>query len=185
MKLKVNRYLLALAWVVVVHPAAAQGTAAGGGAESCRKFVQEFYDSYLKQSAKGKGVSDAIKVRRSAFSPEILRALKVDAVAQAKHPNEIVGLDFDPIFNGQDFANKYVVGKATNKGTRYLVEVFGIWNGKKDEIPSVTPELTWVNSQWRFQDFHYQRDPKKPSEDSLLSVLKALREERRRLPDGM
>jgi hypothetical protein len=106
--------------------------------------------------------------------------MKQDADAQAKNPGEIVGIDFDPFLNGQDFAQKYVVGKVTHKGDRYRVEVFGIWNGKKDEIPSVVPELMYSNGQWRFMNFYYHRDPKKPSEDDLLSVLRALREERKR-----
>lgn len=166
--------------VLVAFGPATNGATVADRRESCRKFVQEFYNWYSKRSEKGMGISGAIQARRSTFSPELLRRLREDAAAAAKHPNEIVGLDFDPVLNGQDFAKKYVVGKVTRKGGSYFVEVFGIWDGKKSEIPDVKPELVWINGRWRFENFHYQRDTKKPNEDTLLSVLRQLRDERKR-----
>src|SRR6266700_65299 len=75
--------------------------------ESCRNFVQEFYNWYIAKSAeqdnktreeRGDEVmgSDPLKYRKEAFSPELFRALKEDSEAQANSPDAIVGLNYDP-----------------------------------------------------------------------------------------
>ncbi len=147
--------------------------------QSCRKFVQSFYDWYVR-ATQNTGYEAAVKRRRSAFSPELLRRLNEDLAAQKKVPGEIVGLDFDPFLNAQDIAPKYTVGKVHQKGDRYLVQVFGIWSGKKGEIPSVEPELKRADGRWVFLNFHYHTDKKNPANENLLNVLKSLREERKK-----
>jgi hypothetical protein len=146
--------------------------------QSCRKFVQTFYDWYLKKCKGGGDYTYILKHRRNVLSQPLLRGLDEDAAAAAKSPHEIVGLEFDPIVYGQDFAEKYIAGRVKRRGDRFTVEVFTVWNGKKSEGPSVSPELAKVKGQWVFTNFHYAVDKPNPNDDNLLSVLKGLREER-------
>src|SRR5205807_3501027 len=133
------------------------------------------YSWYLQQSRKSGG-SDLTLKRSSNFSQEILRGLAEDAAAQRKSPQLIVGLDFDPILNAQDFADRYVGGKVTRSGDHYRADVYGISGGKKSRKPDVTPELVFEHGRWIFVNFHYGAKPKHPEEENLLSLLKAIRE---------
>lgn len=149
---------------------------------SCRTFVQGFYDWYVRRTLKAEarhesgGFDLAIKYRKYAFSRELFRLLKEDSDAQAKNAEgDIVGLDFDPFFNAQDFGERYVVGKITRKGDRFWVDVYGIWSGKKSEKPDVVPEVMFKRGRWLFVNFRY-------GNGDLLSTLKELREERQKRP---
>ncbi len=142
--------------------------------ESCRKFVGEFYVWYLKHS-NGGPLDKAVKLKKANFSPQLLRALEEDRRAAEKSPHEIVGLEFDPVLNSQDFAEKYIPGKVTQKGGRFLVEVHSVYDGKKSEVPAVTPELRHEGSRWVFINFHYKYENKS---DDLLSMLKQLKADR-------
>src|SRR5438128_5333219 len=72
-----------------------------------------------------------------------------------------------------------MAGKVTAKGDAYLVEVFGICEGKKNKTADVTPEVSFKDGKWVFVNFHYGNGGK---EDNLLSILKQLREERAKKP---
>jgi hypothetical protein len=147
--------------------------------QRCRKFVKDFYVWYenLDDSPRKEvPLKQAIQSRSNSFSPPLLSGLKSDIKAQSLNPGELVGLDFDPIFNAQLNAKPYDVGTVTVKNGRYLVEVYGTWNGKKGTKPDVIPELSLSNGKWIFENFHYQKE--QPSTD-LLKVLKQLRDERK------
>jgi len=148
---------------------------------SAKSFVQSFYTWYLSKGPRGKEKSsdDALKLKRSAFDTELYRQLKEDSDASAKNPGEIVGLDFDPFENSQDPCSRYVAGKVTAKGDAYLVEVFGICEGKKNKTPDVTPEVSFKDGKWVFVNFHYGNDGK---EDDLLNILRQLRDDRAKKP---
>lgn len=162
----------------------AQSPANTGSPEACKQFVQQFYDAYL---AADKAALDAdnhesayditLRDKKSNFSPELIAALQEDEAAAKKSPGEIVGLDFDPILAAQDIPERYVIGNVQTKGDRYLVEVFGFWNGKKNSKPDVVPELTFQNGNWVFANFHYG-ESEFPVNENLISVLKALKESR-------
>lgn len=148
--------------------------------QSCREFVQSFYNWYAKlarQESKESSDDRALKLKKTNFSTEIARRLKEDADASAKSRDGIVGLDFDPFLNAQDVGERYTVGKATKKGRNYLVEVYGTWNGKKGVKPDVTPELSNQGGHWIFENFHYQKTDI-PENENLLSVLSALKKDR-------
>jgi len=142
---------------------------------ACRNFVRAFYTWYVP----GHGVEDVLKSRRSALSPELVRMLKEDMEASAKSPDEIVGLDFDPFLNAQDVAERHEIGKATAKRDSFLVEVYGIWSGKKSEKPDVVAEVAFREGHWLFVNFHYGKT-ELPENENLLSVLKALKRERQK-----
>jgi len=142
-------------------------------AESCRRFVTEYYAWYVK-ATENSGYEQALKRRPSSFSAELIRRLKQDIAAQAKTPGEISGLDFDPFLNTQDVAQKYVAGKVTRIGKRFRAEVSALWNGKKDPKPAVIPELVFERGRWVFVNFHYNGTA------NLLKILADLRKERRK-----
>jgi len=148
-------------------------------ADSCRKFVQQFYRSYAAKCKKGYSAEQAVKAHPRSFSPAIIRALRENDAESKKHPGEIVGLDFDPILNAQDVAQRYEAGKPVVRGERYLVPVYGVWNGRKTALPDVTCELGSVNGAWRFEEFHYHRDKGKPDE-TFSQVMDSLRREWRK-----
>jgi Protein of unknown function (DUF3828) len=161
------------------QPSSNSGTAkaANETVASCRRFVQSFYDWYKGKA--GTNFEAALRDKRSAFDPELFKALQEDIQAQAKVPGEIVGLDFDPIVNSQDPCERYVVGSVTRKGDNYKVQVFGVCSGKKNAKPDVTAELATKDGQWQFTNFHYTYDS---GPSSLLAILESPRKEREQHP---
>jgi hypothetical protein len=145
--------------------------------KSCRDFVQGFYDWYVREGQSNYEL--ALKNKSSALSPELWHALREDFAAQAKAPDEIVGLDGDPFLNSQDPSEHFFVGDTRLVGKRCLAVVRGITSGKKREY--VEPELALKNGRWVFVNFHYGKS-KISSDENLISELKALREDRRKHP---
>jgi Protein of unknown function (DUF3828) len=165
-------------WFSVV---ALQGQATPAGRQqSCSKFVQAFYEWYLKKDAesfkKHLRTSDvALKERPEVFDAELSRRLKADSAAQDKVKDDIVGLDFDPVLGGQDTCPPYKVRKVTIEGDSCRVEVFGTCGGSSAK-PDVVPELANRSGQWVFVNFRY---PQVGATDDLLTILRKLREERK------
>ncbi len=157
------------------NPAYAQAPA--NQQSSCRQYVQGFYNWYQKQT--GDPSAKALQNKHYSFSPELANKLREDRAASAKSPDEIVGLDFDPFLNSQELAQRYEVGKISQKGGHYLAEVYGIMNGKKSAKPDVVPELVSKSGAWQFVNFHYA-ETGDPKQENLLSVLKALADERKK-----
>src|SRR5579862_5159322 len=62
-------------------PICAQQKSSSSSAESCRRFVQEFYTWYAARSIKAGGVDLILAKRRASFSPELVRRLKEDRLA--------------------------------------------------------------------------------------------------------
>lgn len=154
--------------------------------KSCKQYVQDFYDWYLKictgvHEAKDDPTVKVFKNSKFTFSSELQRELKDDHDFAAKFPGEIVGLDFDPFFNGQDMGSKYTVAKVSKAGAKYHAEVFATFNGKKNSKPDVIPELTFEKGHWVFVNFLYPGASIKENGD-LLSVLKKLKKDRPPLP---
>lgn len=146
----------------------------------CKNFITGMGHNQKKRTARL--VIQGWNPKRANFSPELMRQLKEDAAAQAKVTGEIVGLDFDPILFSQNPGQRYIAGNVTPKGDRYWVDVYGVWDGKKSAKPSVVPELIYRNGKWVFVNFHYGHS-KFPENENLLSVLKVLRENRKKYPN--
>ncbi|HLJ55488.1 MAG TPA: hypothetical protein VKT77_10655 [Chthonomonadaceae bacterium] len=144
---------------------------------SCRKFVAEFYAWYLAKAKKGDPLQAALRQRKACFSADLARKLAEDRAAASRSPNEIVGLDFDPVLNGQDFGEKYVPGAVTVKDGRYFVDVGCVFPGNKRESAAVTPVLRRVAGRWVFANFIYKSEGKV---DDLISILGRLKAERRK-----
>jgi Protein of unknown function (DUF3828) len=154
--------------------------------QSCRLFVQNFYDWYFnelnhpqKQPAstqKGAPVLDEVqRLRPELLSTELHLMLREDAAASAKSPDDIVGLDFDPYINAQDWDQKYQLGDAKQQDGHCRVTLWDHEPGKSHK--AVEPELVPANGNWLFVNFHYFNDKNGPDGD-LIRVLNALKQER-------
>jgi len=145
---------------------------------SCRSFVQNFYDWYLPKAMKGQYESVIFHSRKTTFfAPPLLHALREDYLAQAKVKGEIVGLDEDPFLNSQDFSERFAVQNVVLRNGSCFAEVRGISSGK--EMEYVEPELTRRKGHWIFVTFYYDRSGKNPTDD-LVSILRSLKAERQR-----
>ena len=142
-----------------------------------RDFVQGFYNWYVPLALKDTAepaFNLALKSRSAAFNPELLNALREDSAAQAKVTGDIVGLDFDPFLYSQDPDASFEFGAATQKGAGNRVDIFAMRSGKKSAKPAVTAEVVQKDGRWVFVNFHY------PDGTDLLSILKTLRDERKK-----
>ena len=159
----------------------AQGVNSGSAEDSCRRFVQGFYDWYVPKALKESdtpALDLALKVKSSAFDARLLQALREDSAARAKVADEIVGLDFDPFLNTQDLGQRYVVGKVTRKGDGCRADVHVVVSGKRSAKPDVVPELVLKQGRWLFVNFHYP-ESKDSKDENLLSILDVLRKDRK------
>lgn len=159
-----------------LYPQSAPTPAATG--DSCRQFVQQFYHWYLptSQHAKGDPADLALKVKSSAFSPQLAKELKEDFDAQRKAKGDLVGLDFDPFLNSQDDGfEKCSAGNVVVQNASCRVDVS--CNFPRQPVQKlVTPELQFARGHWFFVNFHYHIDS---GDDDLLHILKGLREDRK------
>jgi len=154
---------------------------------SCKAFVQGFYDWYVPKAAADRTPGDAaknswelaLKYRRSAFTPELYRALREDADAQDKVDEYSVGIDFDPFLYTQNPEEHYVIENVTVGGHKCHVEVHGVKSGTSNEVPTPVAELTLSNGHWCFANFRYGKNELSDDED-LLSTLKFLKRDRQK-----
>ncbi|MEP6673250.1 MAG: DUF3828 domain-containing protein [Chthoniobacter sp.] len=145
--------------------------------DSPRQFVQEFYEWYVPMThhTHSEDASNiAIKKKSSAFSAELLQALKEDMIASSKSPGEIVGLDWDPFLNSQSDIDRCLLGNITSKNGAFRVEIYDVLGGKKDKKPAIIAEVKQENGHWIFVNFW------NPDGGNLLSELRALSKERKK-----
>ena len=160
-----------------------QGALAAPDSESCvgspKQFVQAFYDWYTPVIFHRHNVPAwevAIKHRGQFFDGPLKAALNEDALAQARSPDEIVGLDTDPFVNSQDPVAHYAVAGTTSQKSGVLVHVKSWGEKPSDRGPAVDVELVCKDHSWKFTNFRYERD----NLISLLARLKSARDAHRR-----
>ena len=147
--------------------------------DSPRKFVEDFYKWYVPMAARphSEDASNiALKKKSSAFSAELLKALKEDALAASKSPGEIVGLDWDPFLNSQSQIDRCVIGNITAKNGAFRVDIYDVLAGKKDKKPAIIAEVKQENGHWIFVNFW------NPDGGNLLSELRELSKSRKKTP---
>ena len=83
--------------------------------------------------------------------------------------------DADPFLGADGPAERYIVERITMKDGKCWAEVHGVWEGKENETPDVTPELVLKNGRWLFVNFYFP-SPSDPKAWNLLSALEADRE---------
>jgi hypothetical protein len=138
------------------------------GKKTPRHFVQEFYDWYTPVAQRENAVRGweiALKVRRSAFSHELVTELKEDLEVQS-NCKETVGIDFDPFLNSQDPAQHYEVAEIRQDGRVYRAEVYGVQSGERGKKPDVIAEFTEKAGHFNFVNFHYPE-----ADTNLLAIL--------------
>jgi hypothetical protein len=135
-------------------------------------FVQEFYDWYTPvalRENRNPAWGAALKKKPGSFDLKLFQWLKEDLDTQTKVHGKVAGLDFDPFLNSQDPGDHYEVGKTTQQGESYRVDIYELWYGKKSEQPIVTAELIHADFGWVFANFYY------PDGRNLFSILRRLR----------
>lgn len=174
MKSLIASSLMLIALLAAV-PAQGANPGAGSDADAAKRFVQDFYTWYLQEEKKDHDVAlddFAIKTKPKWFSAAIIQGLEEDEAAQAKSPDEVVGLDSDPFLNSQETCEPYKAGKVTAAGSGYRVEVFGQCPGANSKQADVIAVVEKHDGAWVFVNFIY------PGNGDLLSVLQALKKER-------
>lgn len=178
-----RRLLLIALSALFIAPSLPVHAAEDADTRSCRAFVQQFYDQYLRLADHGgrEAPDDQIIRRHPAwFSAELRRALAGDLAAAKKSPGEIVGLDFDPFLNAQDVAKRYTARRVSRQGGSFTVDVYASWDPKKPADIAVVPQLARRGGRWTFVNFRYPAHEKGEKESNLLQVLRELRAERRK-----
>lgn len=135
--------------------------------QSCRDFVQRFYDWYWNRFAdqendprldirKEPNVWMVLKHRPTVLSPE-LRRLLASEEKKMRATNEIGNLDFDPFWGNQDAQGKYTVDQVKTSGDRC-----------EATIPQgrLTAELERSGAGWEFANFYYSE-----TRQDLLGIL--------------
>jgi len=138
---------------------------------SSREFVEDFYKWYsaLALSENANSAPDiALKEKRSAFSSQLAQLLREDSDAQARCA-DLVGINFDPFLDYQEVAQRYVVGRITQKGRTYMADIYAVRSGEQGEKPDVTAEFVEKDGHWFFVNFDY------PNGNDLLTILKSPR----------
>lgn len=147
--------------------------------QSCFRFVQDFYNWYAANvfkdfKAKNRWVPwrAAMKYKGNPFSSELTKAL-IDSDAEAETDRDPV-LDFDPILNSQDPANRYMVRSVTLKDGHYWANIYGVWRRPVPDQggePQVVAEISFESGRWLFVNFHYPNSTN-PDNENLLSILR-------------
>lgn len=181
--MKASSFALAVLWIACSSSAAYAQAAPADKQTSCKTFVQSFYAWYLQKMneafKKRIRVTDLVlKERPEAFDKELSLRLKEDSEAQDRVKDDIVGLDFDPVFGGQDTCTPYDFKKVAIKNDACTVEVFSSPRcPPKSDKPDVVPELVERNGKWVFVNFRY---PRSGETDDLLTILRKLRDDRKK-----
>lgn len=114
-----------------------------------------WYATPVDSGGAGFRFTAATAERASFFSRALRAALAADERAAAAEPNEIVGLDFDPLLASQEPCERYEPGEATVDGGRIVVTVRERCAvGPSRERP-VTVEFVEEAGAWRVDDVVY------------------------------
>lgn len=144
----------------------------GGDEQSCRAFVQKFYDWYWNQTsgnttAKSHDYDDALALKPAVLSPELIRLIKRDD-ARAIAAGGIANLDFDPFLNSQDPEGKYDVVRVTVN--------HGVCRSELSQRDIVAVAKTsgpgWVFSNFYYSFFSEDRRKKEAPDDNLVRILR-------------
>jgi len=138
--------------------------------QSCRAFVQKFYDWYWNQSS---GTTNEMSheddevpaLKPAVLSPELIRLLKRDE-AQSIAVDGYANIDSDPFLNSQDPDGKYDVVQVTVHG--------GVCRAKLSQR-DIVAEVKRSGAGWVFSNFYYfyyddQRKKKELVDDLVHSL---------------
>ncbi len=126
-------------------------------------------DVYTRHFAHHQRWDLTAKQARSRFAPDLLALLDADDRAATATPDEIVGLDFDPLTNAQEEAGAWSAGAARVTGASAWVPV-ELRSGT--QTMRITVRLVARGQQWQIADLDY-------GETTLVKTLERLAAERR------
>jgi hypothetical protein len=140
-------------------------------ADSASKFTEAFYAWYAAREYR---LQSAVRARPDVFGSELLQALRLDLAAAAKHPGEIVGLDWEPFSGSQDPCGPFRATRVSRRADTVLVAMRGMCADAAPRFaPDAVPELLRVGGQWRVVNIRHGGDS-----GTLLEDLARLRRER-------
>jgi len=125
---------------------------------------------YREHFAHEQNWAETYKRQRALFTPQLAALLDADDSAAAANPEEIVGLDFDPLTDAQDTMTGFEVGASTTDAKGTVVPV----TMRMDTARSVVRVwLSRTGNDWRVANLEY------PHGD-LASILHQLADERKK-----
>lgn len=140
------------------------------------RWVERFLERYLgdedQPEMKPEGWSPVQEIERD-LTPKLAAALKADRDAAANSPDEIVGLDFDPFVNAQDFCAPYQARGAAPFQGRLDVVVYNGCGWGHPFVPDMIYALERRGGRWVLADIRY------PGGSTLLQVLAHYAEQRK------
>jgi hypothetical protein len=124
---------------------------------------------YRDHFAHGQDWTGTFRRQRALFAPALVAMLDADDRAAAANPDEIVGLDFDPLTNAQDTMDGFTVGTATRTGATAVVPV----TVRQDTARvRMRVRLARVGTTWRITNIVYP-------EGDLVSLLRQMAADRK------
>lgn len=160
------------ACAVLALAALAQGRAAPARASTQDDAAAVVDSLYRDHFAHGQNWDATYQRRHARFAPALAALLDADTRAAAASPDEIVGLDFDPLTWAQDTMTGFEVAPATRDGAGAIVPV----TVRQDSArTALHVRLTRSDAGWRVSNIHY------PERD-LVTILRQLAADRRRHP---
>jgi hypothetical protein len=169
-----SQYLLLSVFVIAGASAGARAQPADAQEESCRTFVQKFYDGYWNQYLPRMkdpnftlpGTEAVLRARPPVLSQELIDLILKDE-KRSKETGDVGNLDFDPFLNSQDPDGKYLVTKVNIANATCMATI---------SLAHTIAELKRSGSSWIFVNFHYSYFTpagKKDAPDAdLLQILK-------------
>lgn len=169
-----SRIVLPLAFGLTGPLAVSNAQGSGAAEQSCRAFVQKFYDGYWNQYLPKlkdadfslPGTDAVLRARPPVLSQELIDLIVKDE-KRSKETGDVGNLDFDPFLNSQDPQGRYLVTK---------VEVADTTCKATLSRAHTVAELKASGASWIFVNFHYSYFTpagKKDAPDAdLLQILR-------------
>jgi len=154
--------------------------------EAARVFVQKFYDWYGQVYGSKRHIDAQyilVKQKPQYLDKKLLNAIIADHRGSARHPKEIIGMDFDPFANSLDDRKGFQTGLVTQKVDKFFIDVHDIKNGRsrKAVLASklvATVEVIKKEGQFVFKNILYPKTNEYNRGTNLLAVLDSLQKDR-------
>jgi hypothetical protein len=117
---------------------------------------------YTDHFAHQQNIENTFRRKRLTFAPQLRRLMDESFRKQRANPDEIVGLDFNPLTNAQEEANGFEIGSPIYEQTEAVVPVtvkFGI------EPSTIQVRLVLIDQRWYVSNVIYD-------ESDLVTILK-------------
>jgi hypothetical protein len=118
---------------------------------------------YTDHFAHQQNIDDTFRRKRATFAPQLRRLMDESFRKQRANPDEVVGLDFNPLTNAQEEANGFEVGSPIYEQTEAVVPVtvkFGT------EPTTIRVRLMLIDQRWLVSNVMYE-------ESDLVAILKS------------